>query len=165
MVLLRRMVVVAVLVTIAASAQWTWAAAKKRSIGPDVERGRYLVLITGCNDCHTSGYAMAAGKVAEEHWLTGDQLGWKGPWGTTYPANLRTFMAQMSEKEWIDFARTAQSRPPMPWYNLRATSSDDLRAIYRYIKASGPKGEAAPAYLPPDQEPQGPYILFPQPPK
>ncbi len=165
MALLRKTIAGALLLTVAASAQMAWAAGKSKSGPPVIERGRYLVRITGCNDCHTSGYAMAAGKVAEEHWLTGDRLGWKGPWGTTYPANLRTFMAQMTEKEWIDFARTAQSRPPMPWYDLRAMSTEDLRAIYRYVKASGPMGEAAPAYVPPEQEPQGPFILFPQPQK
>ncbi|HTG73952.1 MAG TPA: cytochrome C, partial [Terriglobia bacterium] len=27
-----------------------------------VERGRYIVEIGGCNDCHTAGYAEAGGK-------------------------------------------------------------------------------------------------------
>lgn len=165
MVLLRKTIAGALLLTVAASAQAAWAAGKSKSGSGAVERGRYLVRIGGCNDCHTSGYAMAAGKVAEEHWLTGDRLGWRGPWGTTYPANLRNFMTQMTEKQWLTFARTAETKPPMPWYDLRAMSSEDLRAIYRYVKASGPRGEAAPAYLPPDREPQGPYILFPPPPK
>ena len=48
-------------------------------------RGRYLVQIGGCNDCHTPGYAMSGGKVPEKQWLTGDAVGWNGPWGTTYP--------------------------------------------------------------------------------
>ena len=30
-----------------------------------VQRGRYLVKIAGCNDCHTPGYAMSGGKVPE----------------------------------------------------------------------------------------------------
>lgn len=57
-----------------------------------LQRGRYLVQIAGCNDCHTAGYAMAPEKVPESAWLTGDQLGWSGPWGTTYPSNLRLYM-------------------------------------------------------------------------
>ncbi|WP_136525171.1 cytochrome C [Geomonas ferrireducens] len=165
MALLRRTIAWALLVTVAASTQMAWAAGKSTSSSGAIERGRYLVRIGGCNDCHTSGYAMTAGKVAEEQWLTGDRLGWRGPWGTTYPANLRNFMAQMTEKQWLSFASTIETKPPMPWYDVRAMSSEDLRAIYRYVKASGPRGEAAPAYLPPEQEPQGPFILFPQPPK
>jgi mono/diheme cytochrome c family protein len=32
---------------------------------PDpVARGRYLVVITGCNDCHTPSYAESMGQVA-----------------------------------------------------------------------------------------------------
>ena len=39
--------------------------------------GRHLVQVAGCNDCHTAGYAMAAGRVDEKEWLTGDPLGWR----------------------------------------------------------------------------------------
>lgn len=54
----------------------------------DIQRGRYLVRITGCNDCHTPGYPESSGKTAEKLWLTGSPLGWRGPWGTTYASNL-----------------------------------------------------------------------------
>ncbi|MEJ2396973.1 MAG: cytochrome C, partial [Gammaproteobacteria bacterium] len=30
-----------------------------------LERGRYLVRIGGCNDCHTAGYAESGGKTPE----------------------------------------------------------------------------------------------------
>ena len=40
----------------------------------DVDRGKYLVQIGGCNDCHTPGYAATGGKVPEKDWLVGDQL-------------------------------------------------------------------------------------------
>ena len=53
----------------------------------------------------------------------------------------------------------------MPWFALRDMSTQDLRALYRFVKNLGPGGEAAPAYLPPGQEPKGPFIMFPQPPK
>ena len=33
----------------------------------------------------------------------------------------------------------------MPWFNLRDMSDDDLRAMYRFIRELGPKGERAPA--------------------
>lgn len=44
-----------------------------------LERGRYLIKTTGCNDCHTQGYTESAGRVAESRWLTGSSLGWQGP--------------------------------------------------------------------------------------
>jgi mono/diheme cytochrome c family protein len=127
-----------------------------------VALGRYLVQTAGCNDCHTPGYAAAAGRVAEKDWLTGDGLGWRGPWGTTYSTNLRLFFANMSEAQWLTHARRMEPRPPMPWFNLRAMSDADLRAIYRYAKAAGPAGQPAPAYVPPGQEPKPPFVRFPQ---
>ncbi|WP_224982532.1 hypothetical protein [Geomonas agri] len=162
---LRTLMTVTAALAMLASSHSSLAAQGKTADSKAIERGRYLVRIGGCNDCHTSGYALGTGKIAEEHWLTGDQLGWKGPWGTTYPANLRTFIPQMSERQWIDFARSTETRPPMPWYDLRAMSKEDLRAIYRYVKAAGARGDAAPTYVPPGEEPKGPYILFPTPPK
>ncbi len=129
------------------------------------ERGRYLVKIAGCNDCHTPGYAETGGKIPEKDWLTGDSMGWRGPWGTTYASNLRLYMQLLSEDQWVKIAHTAQFRPPMPWFALHDMTERDLRAIYRFIKNMGPAGKPAPAYIPPEKEPQGPYILFPQDPK
>jgi mono/diheme cytochrome c family protein len=126
-----------------------------------IERGRYLARIAACNDCHTPGYAQSGGQVAEEAWLTGDRLGWRGPWGTTYPANLRLALSRLSEDEWLHNARTVQYRPPMPWFILRDMSDEDLRALYRFVRALGPAGEPAPAYLPPGQQPQGVAVVFP----
>jgi mono/diheme cytochrome c family protein len=130
-----------------------------------IERGRYLVKVAGCNDCHTPGYGESGGKTAEAQWLTGDRLGWRGPWGTTYAPNLRLHIAKLSEAEWIKQAKTQEYRPPMPWYSLHAMAEPDLRAIYRFVHHLGPAGEPAPAYLPPNQEPPQPYVTFPAPPK
>ena len=140
-------------------------AADKKPADPLRERGRYLTMIAGCNDCHTPGYGMSGGKVDEKQWLVGDSLGWRGPWGTTYPANLRLYMEQLSEKEWVERAKKLETRPPMPWFALNAMTTSDLRAIYRFIRSLGPAGEPAPAFVPPNQEPRPPYVTFPAPPK
>ena len=127
-------------------------------------RGKYLVVIAGCNDCHTAGYAATNGKVPEKDWLTGDRLGWRGPWGTTYAVNLRQYMQTLTEAQWVAKAKALQTRPPMPWDNVRTMTAQDLRAIYRYIRHLGPAGEAAPAYVPPEKEPPPPFVTFPSPP-
>ena len=137
----------------------------KSSDTQQIARGRYLVKIAGCNDCHTPGYAQKAGKVPENEWLTGDRLGWRGPWGTTYASNLRAYINAISESQWVKIAHSAEFRPPMPWFNLHDMTEQDLRAIYRFVQQLGPSGDPAPPYLPPGQEPTGPYVLFPQPPK
>lgn len=126
-----------------------------------VERGRYLVEIGGCNDCHTPGYAEAAGKAPDAKRLTGDVLGYRGPWGTTYATNLRLTVGRMSEDAWLRYAKTLTTRPPMPWFNVRAMTEADLRAVHRYITSLGPGGTAAPPALPPGQAPRPPYVQWP----
>jgi mono/diheme cytochrome c family protein len=133
--------------------------------GASIERGRYLVKIAGCNDCHTAGYAQSEGKVPEKDWLLGDRLGFRGPWGTTYPANLRLTMSKMSETEWVQFAHTTKLRPPMPWFALRDMDKEDVRSIYRFVRHLGPVGDPAPAFVPPGQTPNGPFVQFPAPPQ
>ena len=126
-----------------------------------VALGRYLIKTAGCNDCHTPGYVQSNGTVPEKDWLTGDILGWRGPWGTTYATNLRIYFADMTEARWLAAARTMQPRPPMPWFNVRAMADEDLRAIYAFVKAAGKAGQPAPAYMPPGQEPKPPFVQFP----
>ncbi len=128
-----------------------------------VEQGRYLVKIAGCNDCHTPGYAESGGQVPETQWIVGDKLGWRGPWGTTYPSNLRLFFQNTSEDEWVQFASNTRTRPPMPWFALRDMSERDLRAIFQFARTLGPAGQAAPAYLPAEKVPPPPYVQFPMP--
>lgn len=126
-----------------------------------IERGRYVVEIGGCNDCHTAGYAEAGGKAAESERLKGDTLGYRGPWGTTYPTNLRLSIGKMTEDQWLKYGKGLMTRPPMPWFNVRAMTDADLRAVYQYVKSLGVSGSAAPAFLPPDKAPKPPYIQWP----
>jgi mono/diheme cytochrome c family protein len=141
-------------------------AARRDAAGQKVlDRGRYIVKIAGCNDCHTAGYAQSGGEVPEAQWLTGDALGWSGPWGTTYAANLRLLVAGIGEEEWVRRARSAQYRPPMPWFALRDMSDADLRAAYRFVRSLGPAGNPAPAYVPPGGKVNGPAVTFPSPPQ
>ena len=138
------------------------AAGQSASNAQQIERGRYIVEISGCNDCHTAGYAEAGGKAAETDRLEGDTLGYRGPWGTTYATNLRLSFNRMTEDQWLRYAKSLMTRPPMPWFNVRAMTDADLRAVYQYVKSlPGGPGTAAPAFLAPDKEPKAPYILWP----
>ncbi len=143
-----------------------WVAAQHVPGGPSAEvaRGRYLAQTSGCNDCHTAGYALSAGEVDEKLWLTGDPVGWRGPWGTTYAPNLRLRVQDLSAEQFLELSRSTL-RPPMPWFNLRAMTDRDVNAIYAYLKHLGPAGVPAPHYLPPGQTPDGPFVQFPVPPE
>ncbi|MBF6022702.1 c-type cytochrome [Lysobacter niastensis] len=122
-----------------------------------IARGEYLIRTSGCNDCHTPGYPESQGQMDKSQWLLGSRVGFKGPWGTTYASNLRLRAAGMDEKQWMDYTANLRTRPVMPDFNVRAMNEDDRRAIYHFIKSLGPDGEAAPAYLPPGQNPTAPY--------
>jgi mono/diheme cytochrome c family protein len=124
-----------------------------------VARGRYLVSISGCNDCHTPGYSETGGKVAQSDWLLGQPVGFRGPWGVSYPANLRLTVQSVTEAEWLKFARV-ERLPPMPWFALRDMSDEDLGAMYRFIRSLGAKGERMPAPLAPNANVRTPYIQF-----
>ena len=131
-----------------------------------VARGEYLVRIAGCNDCHTPAYAENQGKVPKEHWLTGSPLGFNGPWGTTYPTNLRLRMQDFSEDEWLAYSANLRTRPIMPDFAVRDMTEEDRRALYRFIRGLGPAGSPAPAALPPRQTPPLPHtaLVLPPPP-
>ena len=92
---------------------------------PSPERGRYLLQIAGCNDCHTAGYLLAPDKTPDQAWLLGDTLGWSGPWGTTYASNLRMKAAEMDEAGWMKYTAELRTRPIMPDFAVRAMPSPD----------------------------------------
>jgi mono/diheme cytochrome c family protein len=128
-----------------------------------VKRGRYLVTISGCNDCHTPGGMEKGPAVPESDWLTGVPVGFQGPWGTSYASNLRLVLDGMTEAQWIRHARQPRL-PPMPWFNLKEMSDEDLRAVYAFVRSLGPAGQPAPAYVAPGGKVTTPYVVFvPQP--
>ena len=127
-----------------------------------VDRGRYLIKISGCNDCHTDNYMQSAGSVPEGEWLKGSKLGWHNESGTTYAANLRLMLSQMSERAWIKKAKNMRPNAPMAWYRIIEISEEDLRAMYRYILWLGPAGEPAPQALPAGVTPPEPFLFFPK---
>jgi len=135
------------------------AVAGDKAAGAEIARGRYLVTIGGCNDCHTAGYPEQGGAVPESQWLTGVAVGYQGPWGTTYPANLRLVASRLTEAQWVEHARK-ERLPPMPWFNLRAMTDADLKAIYAFIRSLGAPGEAVPAYVAPGGKVDTPYFVF-----
>jgi hypothetical protein len=128
------------------------------SVDPLVERGRYLVGFGSCNDCHTPGWRESNGTIPTSQWMIGTNLGYRGPWGTSYPANVRLEFQQISEEDWLFMVRTRGGHWPMVWHDLRLLKVEDQRAIYRFIKSLGPHGVKTPADLPPSIEPKTRYI-------
>ena len=124
----------------------------------ELDRGRYMILTGHCNNCHTAGYSKREGNVPEKEWLLGSSpLGYRGPWGTTYSSNLRLTVQAFTEDQWVKYAKAMKSRPPMPWWSLQATTEQDLKAMYKFIKRLGSAGDPAREFVPSDKEPNPPY--------
>jgi mono/diheme cytochrome c family protein len=130
-----------------------------------VANGSRIAIISGCHDCHTAGYAESGGELDAAVALTGSPVGFQGPWGTTYPANLRITLSKMGEEDFVGYAHNLQTRPPMPWFNLHAWTDAEARSFYQYVKSLGEPGAPAPAYVAPGSAPKTPYIVFAPPQK
>jgi len=116
-----------------------------------ISAGRYLVNYGGCNECHTPGFTQAKGQIPEAQRLTGNPVGFQGPWGTSYAINLRLFFTHFPEARWVAVVRKPpfDVHPPMPWGNLQALSDADLHAIYAYVNSLGNVGGPTPGFIPP----------------
>jgi mono/diheme cytochrome c family protein len=137
-----------IVVPMAAQAQGTVSA----------ERGLQVSIFGGCHDCHTEGYLESEGQIDPGKALKGTAIGWRGPWGTTYPANLRLTAEPLGEDDFVARMKELKTKPPMPWFGVRALDESDLRSLYQYIRSLGDPGEPVPAALGPGEEPQTPYI-------
>ena len=142
-----------------------------------VERGRYLVGITGCHDCHSP--KLAGMKPDPERILSGrplttkvpsategevhaseDLTAWTGGWGQSVASNLTPDPAtglglRYTEAKFIQTMRTGkkpegvQLLPPMPTDVYQNMKDDDLKAIYAYLRTIKPIRNAVRTGLPP----------------
>ena len=169
-----------------ARAAGTLAAATPETQAARVERGRYLVQTIGCGDCHTPKIMTPEGPVEDDTrllsghpqseviaqgpgmdptgpWVAatnGGLTAWRGPWGTSFTANLtpdtNTGLGIWTEDMFVRALRTGkhmgQSRPilpPMPWFVYRNLTDEDLTSIYAYLRTIEPIHNRVPEPLPP----------------
>jgi mono/diheme cytochrome c family protein len=136
-----------------------------------VARGEYLVRSIGCEDCHTPGTFY--GQPDRTRALSGSELGWTGPWGTTYARNLTpdttTGLGKWSEQDIVNALHQGRRPdgsallPPMPWFDFVWLSEDDAHAIARYLKTIPPIVHRVPDKLKPGVKPKGSYWELPTP--
>lgn len=123
-----------------------------------IKHGQWLVNIAGCNDCHTPGWGNSNGHAPKDRLLVGGGLAFQGPWGTTFPINLRLLVQSMDVEQWIHMVRTTRARPLMPWWAFRYMSNYDVASIYYYIRSLGPAGKPAHPYVPTGKSAPPPYL-------
>ena len=138
-----------------------------------VVRGRYLVTIMSCSDCHTPGALYGAPDTTRL--LSGSELGWTGPWGVVRARNLTpdstTGIGTWSKEQIVQALRTGstpdgrQLAPIMPWMNYGSIlDEDDAMAIAAYLKSLPPIQHKNLDVTPPNQKPTGALITFSPPP-
>src|SRR5690606_6154067 len=76
-----------------------------------IAKGERISKIGGCHDCHTPGFGEANGVLDPAMALIGNPVGYQGPWGTTYAANLRLIAAEYSEDDFVAHLQTFETRP------------------------------------------------------
>ncbi len=100
--------------------------------------------------------------------MTPDVTSFAGPWGVSYAANLTpdsaTGIGAWTEDVFIKTLRTGKHLgqengrhilPPMPWFNLAKMKTEDLQAIYAYLRSLPPINNRVPAPRSPEQLQRG----------
>ena len=127
-----------------------------------IERGKYLVTIASCNDCHTPGYFL--GKPDFSRTLAGSEVGFTIPGLGAFVGRNLTPDKETGLGNWTDdqviSAITAGIRPDgrrlapiMPWQGLSHLSSDDAHAIVAYLRSLPPVKNPVPGPFGPKEVP------------
>jgi mono/diheme cytochrome c family protein len=138
-----------------------------------VVRGRYLVTIMDCNDCHTPGSFYGAPDTSRR--LSGSDLGWVGPWGVVHARNLTpdsaTGIGAWTKEQIVHALRTgntpdgSQLAPIMPWESYGSILDEgDAMAIATYLKSLPPVKHKILDRIPPGRKYVGALLQFPPPP-
>jgi cytochrome c553 len=128
-----------------------------------IARGKYLMTIGACNDCHSpkidaqqtpdpkrpfSGRpqtTQAPSENPKEIHASLDLTAWAGPWGVSYGANLSPdpetgLKNRYTEAAFIKTLRTGKKpegedlQPPMPWALYKVLSDDDIKSMWAYLQ-------------------------------
>jgi mono/diheme cytochrome c family protein len=119
----------------------------------DIERGRYLVGLGGCNDCHTPGYFF--GKPDTKRYLGGSEVGFEIPnLGVFHGPNLtpdkETGLGTWTDAQIVAALRTGTRpdgrilAPIMPWRAFASLTDSDAKAIVAFLKSLPPVNNKVP---------------------
>jgi mono/diheme cytochrome c family protein len=128
---------------------------------PQVARGKYLVTIVGCSDCHTPGGLL--GKPDMQQYLGGSDVGFATPDGVFVAPNLtpdkETGLGNWTTEE-IVRAITKGERPDkrvlapiMPSDELATLTRSDVLAIVAYLRSLPPVSHKVPGPFGPNETP------------
>jgi mono/diheme cytochrome c family protein len=130
--------------------------------GSEFARGKYLVTIASCNDCHTPGYFL--GKPDFSRTLGGSDVGFTIPGLGAFVGPNLTPDKDTGLGNWTDdqiiAAITAGTTPEgrrlapiMPYAALSHLTSDDAHAIVAYLRSLPPVKNKVPGPFGPKETP------------
>ncbi|MBI3759918.1 MAG: c-type cytochrome [Deltaproteobacteria bacterium] len=133
-----------VLAAVAAAAAFGVARFYADAADPKVDRGKYLVSLGGCLDCHTPGYFF--GKPDMTRYLGGSEVGFEIPGlGVFHGPNLtpdkETGLGNWTEEQIVIAIQTGKRpdgrilAPIMPWRALADLTKADAQAIAAFLKS------------------------------
>ena len=133
---------------------------KARAESP-VERGSYLVVVAGCNDCHTPGFFF--GKPDKDKFLGGSDVGFEIPGlgvfnGRNITPDKETGIGAWTDEQ-IAAAITTGKRPDgrqlAPIMNYAAfthLTKDDVAAVIAYLRSIPPVHNKVPGPFKPGEK-------------
>jgi mono/diheme cytochrome c family protein len=138
------------------------SAAGEQDSADQIERGRYLVNLGGCNDCHTPGYFL--GKPDSSRRLAGSDVGFEIPdtgifVGSNLTPDRDTGLGNWTRDDIITAVQTGVRpdgrilAPIMPWRALAGLTRSDAGAIADYLISLPPISQKVPGPFGPDEKP------------
>jgi mono/diheme cytochrome c family protein len=132
-----------------------------------IDRGKYLVTLGGCNDCHTPGYFF--GKPDMARYLGGSDVGFEIPGlgafaGGNITPDKETGIGSWTADQIVTALQTGVRpdgrilAPIMPWHAFANLTKDDATAIAAFVQSLPPVKNAVPGPFASGQK--APFFLF-----
>jgi mono/diheme cytochrome c family protein len=132
------------------------------SANAQTERGKYLVTIGGCSDCHTPGNFLGHPDI--KRFLGGSDVGFAIPGlgvfvGRNLTPDKETGLGNWTEQQIITAFTTGVRpdgrvlAPTMPWRALSKLTKSDAQAIAAYLKSLPPVKHDVPGPFGPSETP------------
>jgi mono/diheme cytochrome c family protein len=126
-----------------------------------ITRGKYLVTLSGCNDCHTPGYFF--GNPDMSRFLGGSDVGFEIPGqgvfvGPNITPDKKTGIGSWTPEQIVKAIQVGERpdgrilAPIMPWHAFATLTADDAMAIAAFLKNLNPVSNQTPGPFKPGEK-------------
>lgn len=149
----------------------TLAPPAARADDAQTQRGKYIVSVAGCGDCHTPGTFI--GKPDPTRFLGGSDVAFEIPGlgafaGANITPDMETGIGKWTPEQIIAAFQTGVTpagkilAPIMPWKDFANLSPDDAMAVAMYLKSIPPVSQKVPGpFKPGDKTTMLMYRILP----